>query len=327
MIKVVELKPIKETPNDFEELEKRIRKAFIKFLYAPIIKALGVDSDKLLNARISYTLGRALRTGRVSYDNGKFTGKFNADISKELKTLAQSGIKKKKSSVLPKSRLPDNYRKLILEAQEENEKRIAEIDKHLAKLLPEEISTAVKSHDIFDKTLWKTDKEVAKTLQAIQIAPNLSTESRKKIAAEWQTNMDLWIKGFAEEEIPRLRREVQTHVFEGKRYGDLVKVIQKSYDVTERKAKFLARQETNLLMTKFKETRYVKAGVEEYKWCTVVGTPTHPVRKDHKKLDGEIFRWDTPPITNTKTNARNNPGQDYNCRCFAKPIIKFGVSK
>jgi SPP1 gp7 family putative phage head morphogenesis protein len=95
--------------------------------------------------------------------------------------------------------------------------------------------------------------------------------------------------------------------------------------VSANKAKFLARQETSLMTTKLKETRYREAGVNEYKWKTVAGSKLHPVRPSHKILEGRIFRWDDPPITTPPGEAvrRNNPGQDYNCRCFAQPIVRF----
>ena len=54
---------------------------------------------------------------------------------------------------------------------------------------------------------------------------------------------------------------------------------------------------------------------------TVVGSPNHPVREMHKALAGKVFSWDDPPITNEKGD-RNNPGQDYGCRCYARPIVE-----
>ena len=37
------------------------------------------------------------------------------------------------------------------------------------------------------------------------------------------------------------------------------------------------------------------------------------VRLSHRRNEGKIFRWDTPPPT-------GHPGQDYNCRCLALPF-------
>ena len=92
--------------------------------------------------------------------------------------------------------------------------------------------------------------------------------------------------------------------------------------MSQRKAKFLASQETRLLTSKLKEVRYKDVGIDEYIWQTVKGTPEHPVRPMHKKLNGTKQRFSSPPITNEK-GQRNNPGEDYRCRCVARPIVKF----
>lgn len=102
-------------------------------------------------------------------------------------------------------------------------------------------------------------------------------------------------------------------------------MIQDSYDVSANKAKLLALQETSLLMGKFKQVRYADSGVQEYRWGCVAGTKNHPVPPWHKALEGKIFRWDGPPITSKLGEPvhRSNSGEDFNCRCFARPIVRF----
>lgn len=324
MKKVIELSPIKETSNDFEELEGRIKYIFRKMVYLPLLRELKISAGKIENAKkLKDTLTSALRSGRIIYSKGGFFGDFNASISRQLKEMGAQWDKQLESFRIPISSLTQKFQKIVRESNEANQERIDRAEKSLAQISPAEIADKIKSADVFDKALWKMNQKVAKTLEGITIIPKLTTADRKKIADEWQNNMNLWINDFAEEEIPKLRAQVQAHAFSGGRYGDLVKTIQKSYETTAKKAKFLARQETNLLMAKYKETRYTKAGVMEYRWGCVIGTPSHPVRPDHRALQGQIFRWDDPPITDQKTKARNNPGQDYNCRCFAKPIVRF----
>ena len=133
--------------------------------------------------------------------------------------------------------------------------------------------------------------------------------------------MQLWVKDFTEKEITSLRGKVRETYFKGNRYESLIKTIKDSYNVTENKAKFLARQETNLLMTKYTYGRYQEAGVNEYKWKAVIGTPNHPTRPMHKELSdrsarGEIFRFDNPPIDDPN-GSRHNPKENYNCRCVS----------
>ena len=117
----------------------------------------------------------------------------------------------------------------------------------------------------------------------------------------------------------KLREEVNENTFSGFRSDRLLKSLQSNYGVSLSKAKFLAKQETSLLTSKYREQRYKSAGVNKYKW-EIRGFRT---RDDHRKLQGQIFTWDTPPITNTKTGARNHPGEDYNCYCTAIAIAEF----
>ena len=87
-------------------------------------------------------------------------------------------------------------------------------------------------------------------------------------------------------------------------------------------------------MAKFKEVKYKQVGVRKFIWKCVAGTTNHPVRPSHKICDGKIFSWDNPSeldknglikVGGVRKPSDNNPGEDYNCRCYAKPIVEFGV--
>lgn len=325
----IELAPIKETPNDFETLEDRIKETFREEIYLPVMRELGISTKTLKNSSDKDDLKKALKSGRVVYSMGGFSGNFNASISRDLKKLGATWDKQISSFRITFSSLPAEYQQLVARSAQENIKRIERIKGILTNISPEEIADSVKSTDVFKKALWKTDTAVAKTLEAITIVPKLTAEDKTKIADEWQNNVRLIIKDVAEEEIVKLRTNIDKHVLGGGRSRGLVsqiqKVIEGSYNSSVARAKFIARQETSLLMTKFKETCYLKAGVNEYKWGCVAGTKNHPVRPAHRRLQGKIFEWAKPPVTTEpgEPERRNNPGQDYNCRCYALPIVRF----
>lgn len=326
MEKIIELKPIKETTEDYEAIEKRIKELFRKLIYLPLLKEFGEPKRMLANAIDGKdALLYALHTGRVTFNRGTFSGKFNASISKELKRLGAKWDRTQGSWKLPLASLPQEYRSAIAASEIKFQEKIAGIDRKLAQILPEEIAGQFKGSDLFDRTLWKTDRNFAASVKGITVAPQLTLEARKRIAEEWEKNLQLYIQDFTSKEILELRANMKKSVFSGNRFESAVKAIQDSYGVSANKAKFLARQETSLLMTKFKQTRYEDAGVKEYRWGTVTGSKLHPVRPAHKRLDGKIFRWDDPPIVTEAGEPirRCNPGQDYNCRCFARPIVRF----
>lgn len=330
-MKLIELRPIKITTEDFEAVEKRIRDLFLKRVYFPLLKILDEHPAVLLNSADEYeALIEAITYGRITFHKGVFSGKFNAGSSQQLKKLGAVWDKKTSTFHIHKWSLPASVRAAIDASLSKFEERLAKIDELLAQILPEKFAGSFKMADLFDRALWKVEDDFQASVKNITVAPKLTKKESGKIADEWQNNMELWIKDFSEKEIKGLRRNMQKSVFAGNRYESAVKTIQTSYGVTERKAKFLARQETSLLMAKFKETRYESAGVSEYKWNCVTGSKLHPVRPKHKALadaskNGKLYRWDNPPNTAEEgTPARfNNPGQDYNCRCSARPVVRF----
>ena len=320
MIKTIELAPIKESTEDYEKIEAAIIALFRKEFYLPIMKELSLKSTLIKNSKES--LIAAIQSGRLTYSRGQFTGGFTSETSKEIKKLGAVWDRTQGSWKIPKSALPQEIKLAIDSSQLRFMEKIAGLDKKLAAISPEEIADKLQISKLFDTALWKVQRDFVSTVKGITVAPKLTEAMSKKITDDYQNNMRLYIKSFTEQQIKTLRADVRESTLNGLRYETLVKDIQKNYDVTLNKAKFLARQETSLMMTKFKQTRYEDAGVEEYIWKCVAGSKNHPVRPIHKSLENKKFRWDDPPITDSK-GSRNNPGQDYNCRCFAKPVVRI----
>lgn len=319
--RMVELTPVLDTISEWDGIERAIIELFRKEIYLPLIKTIGGTSKTLSNS--NNDLLEAIRTGRISFYRGKFTGKLNAGISKDLKALGAMWDRKTGTFKLPTSSLPYDVRSAISASYSTYQQKMRKVDDLLAQNLPEQIADKLNTEKFFDSALWKTEKGLQQSMQKISVGPQLTPERRKIIAEEWSGNMKLWVKNFTEEEIKTLRKDLEKSIFAGNRYETAVASIQKSYGVSERKAKFLARQETSLALAKFKEARYADSGVQYYKWGCVAGTKQHPVRPSHKALEGKVFRWDDPPITTMpgEPQRRNNPHQDYNCRCFAIPLV------
>lgn len=339
MDKIIELKPIKESTSDYEEIEKKIKILFKKEIYFPLLALLKTPRTALKNSLND--LAFEIQQGNVVYSDGRFSGKFNASLSKDLRALGAKWDRATSSYKVTQSDLPPEINMAISTSRVRYEEKMAEIDNKLSRILPEDVAANLKISSQFDSVLWKVEKEFKKNVEHITIAPQLSDEQREKVAKEWENNIQLYIQKFTEEQIVSLRKMVQENAFKGIRREALHTPIQEillginsNWKNVQSKAKFLARQETNLLMAKYKETKYVAAGVKQYKWGCVKmphqSSPNAPylpgeVRYGHGVLEGKIFSWDDPPITTApgQSQRRNNPGQDYNCRCFAIPIVRF----
>jgi SPP1 gp7 family putative phage head morphogenesis protein len=328
---IIYLKPVKESTADYDQIEAKIRELFKRTIYLPLVKLLQPQRKTLINAKPG--LLDSIKYGRIQFYRGRFMGRFNAQSSKELKALGAHFDRQTGTWKLSQSSLTQEIRTAIHASEFHFIQTLERIDQKLTQILPEEIADRLKVDHIFDSTLWKVEREFAATLKHLTVPPQLTKEQRAVIAKDWQNNMKLFIKDWTKKEIVQLRKDMQQSVFAGNRYETAVKTIEKSYDVSLNKAKFLARQETGLLMAKFKEVRYKQVGVKRFKWKCVTGTAAHPVRPEHKVLDGKIFSWDNPreldknglvnPSGAHKPGDNKNPGEDYNCRCYARPIVEF----
>lgn len=265
-------------------------------------------------------LQEAILKGKVSYYRGYFTGGFNSRISRELLLIGAKLTRK--GWKLPKSKLPDDIR-MALSLSESSWLKVADkINSQLDSIIGADFVEDIDFTGLIDKAIFSLNRDIEKDLKGISVAPVLSETNVKDIAEKYTNNMKYYVKDFTESEIVKLRNSVKENTLSGHRYEGLAKDIQKSFNISKSKANFLARQETNLLVAKFKESRYTEMGINEYVWQTVVGSPAHPVRPMHKALNGTVQRFDNPPVVNERGD-RKNPKEDYGCRCKARPVVRF----
>lgn len=102
------------------------------------------------------------------------------------------------------------------------------------------------------------------------------------------------------------------------RAAEVAREIMRTGEVTESRALLIARTETSRTATVLVQARAVHVGSEQFIWRS---SGDGDVRKDHRKLNGKAFRWDSPPVADERTGIRALPGCIWSCRCFAEPII------
>lgn len=103
----------------------------------------------------------------------------------------------------------------------------------------------------------------------------------------------------------------------GARHETLITEIQSTLEIGKNRARLIARDQTVKYNAVVNRAQAEASGVREYTWRT---SHDGSVRLMHKLLDGRVFSFDNPPITN-KDGDRNNPGGDYQCRCQAEPKL------
>lgn len=285
-------------------------------IHERLVSSWRTKITELLNAQ-GDSLDRAIAEGTVYFENGLFKGNFSAAISKDLKAMGATFNPKSKTwsyaGVLPAQ---------VSVSIATSDMRYTALRKRVLNALDNidigKIDRLSRVRQLFGIEIEALDKEFKKAVKSITIPPNLTPGTIQALSADWSNNLDLYIKNWAAENILKLRQQVQDNAFAGRRASSMVHAIQQNYGVSKNKAKFLARQETSLLVSKYNQSRFQEIGSYGYRWS---GAMDERERPDHKALEGEIFSWSEPPVVDLKTGRRCHPGEDYGCRCV--PIALF----
>lgn len=276
------------------------------------------DAPVLNSENVIYN---AMLAGKVIYEDGKFMPKkkFSNAMAKELEAI---GAKYKNGAYhLPANKLPVRIQEAWAKVRINNQNKYQEIIKYLAGVQENlEFITNKIDFESEVKAIGKSlNGQFAKSMKTINVIPmELTPYQLNEITKNYTYNLDYYIKKWTAEEIIKLREGMTELVSRGYRIDKVAEFIQKQKGVSLRKAKFLARNETKLLVSEYTKNRYKSEGVTQYRWSTVMDGRE---RKLHAELNGRIFSWDEPPIIDAHTGERGHPGSAYNCRCRAIPVI------
>lgn len=315
-----ELQPILDKDRYSEAVYKELDYYFYTLIFQPLIEILKETIDIKINAKAS--LLAAFRAGRIQYHDGYITGQFNAAVSRDIRSFGGTWNKVKKAFKIDLSKLPTDIKIAIQHSREKERETIERIERALNQVEIARKSIEgypVRFTDQLGPVFGDLDQQFKKTTkEVLTVAPETGKEFRARMEETYNRNINLSIQKWTDDAVLALREKVTKNVDAGFRSDRLAEMIRSEYAVSKNKAKFLARQETSLLVSAYRKDRYEDAGIQRYRWSS---SHDRRVREDHAKLSGKIFTWDNPPITDSVTGARNHPGQDFNCRCVAIPIL------
>ena len=332
--------PVRMTEKYYKQIEKELDSYFYDFYWKDIIELLH-ESDRLYNSNSA--LIAAIRKGSVQYNNGKFTGKFNARISKELRKFAKYDGRTKSWSGIPPSNVTAAATVANTRGEQLSRRITALIDE-----IPARVSAAVESLKYsIDAPLFAISAEAGKDLNTLGISVEMTPELSQRLMDDYTNNMNLNIKNWTPEQTGRLRNMIEENALAGYNRLELQQRIAAEYGTTMSKAKFLARQETSLFVSTVRDERYSDAGIQFVKWSTsqdirVVGNPSglypepSPGHGNHFELNQKICKLNDPSVyAENITEARkgkwkskdmigaghSHAGIEFNCRCTYVPIV------
>lgn len=166
------------------------------------------------------------------------------------------------------------------------------------------------------RNLQDTDSKLINSIRAaigVNISAALSKEGSIATAVKSAIteNIEL-IKSIPTKYFDRVEAVVRKNFETGMRFETIVDKIKEVGNVTESRAKLIARDQTSKMNSSFNRVRQTDLGIDKYIWQT---SDDERVRPDHAEHEGKTFRWSEPPA-NT-----GHPGEDINCRCVAIPVF------
>jgi SPP1 gp7 family putative phage head morphogenesis protein len=171
---------------------------------------------------------------------------------------------------------------------------------------------------------FTTTESRVPTPDATKANVDLITSIPQKYLAKLEKHVtDSFVSGVRHEDLiqeiyPDLRREM------GRRYASAPpayfekqqltpeEIIDRVDEITENRAKLIARDQTAKMNSSFNQVRQTSVGIEKYQWQTA---GDERVRESHAEKDGKVFSWDDPP------EDTGHPGEDIQCRCVAIPFF------
>lgn len=131
------------------------------------------------------------------------------------------------------------------------------------------------------------------------------------------------IKSIPEEFISRTSEIIIEGLEYGRSVADIAEGIVGVTDITDSRARFIARDQLANGYGFLNKERNVKLGLDRFEWIT--SRDGDRVRPSHRKLDGKVFNWSEGVqnyggYTFDKEVIGLIPGQDYNCRCTSRTV-------
>ena len=177
-----------------------------------------------------------------------------------------------------------------------------------------ETAKMMATNFVIDVNTTHRRKFVSTMKDAIDIDINklLSDDNVKDVLLASNRENVALIKSIPPEYFKKIEHIIFTETVRKKTAKSLIEQIVAIGHSTVTRARLIARDQTSKLNSHLNQHRQQGLGISEYVWITADDAR---VRQSHKKNNGKVFRWDTPP------EATGHPGHNVQCRCVAQAII------
>lgn len=319
---------------------KQITTGLKKEIYDSLFKQIfAVLNDKTIY-NDKKTLINAIRSGRIYYENGAFRSSkpFSNAVADELERI---GAKFKYGAYyIERTTLPIELENVLAIVAAKESAKIGALNGLLIKLselIGQESSIRAFISKAVDKMYSKLIKDLEETTQDGGKVPVIelvrTKEQAKKVTEDYIHNMDYWVKKWKEKEIVKMRQDVADMVKNGARTETIKTYFMNRWGIAERKAEFLARNESGIAGSVIKATHYQDMGCTHFKWLRSTSKEKRELHLEYAKETGNqyglggtnIFSFSDPPIIEQikvgnsfvpkPDGQKGLPQQTYNCEC------------
>jgi SPP1 gp7 family putative phage head morphogenesis protein len=159
---------------------------------------------------------------------------------------------------------------------------------------------------------------IASVRQAVGVDITGALHDGGRVQAEMakaaRENVEL-ITSIPAQHLERVRVAVEKAFADGTRWESMAKELREIGDITDRRARIIARDQTAKMNSAFNQARQTEVGITRYRWS---GALDARERASHRALEGTVHRWDSPPMVDGQAA---HPGFPIMCRCVAQPVI------
>ena len=310
-MKHIYLKPINLRKKEIKKIYDSIKLFLKESLYNNITEIYKEHYKKsVYNTKQSIL--QLFKNEKLIVKNNVIYGDFNSYISKELRDLGLTYDKNKKGFI---GIIPNDILKIYEELKIKNKRFIYDLDDYLNTYL-QNLESNIETINIDYSPMIEDYKEqLINSFERFNIKSSFLTTD---INNNYINNSKLFIKNMLFEETTKMRNELRELVEQGASNKSISQYLQDNYKMTQKRSLFIARQESSLLLSEYSKQQYLNNGIKKYIWST---SNDERVRKLHRELNHTIQEFDNPPIDDTN-GKRHNPGENFNCRCVAIPILE-----
>jgi SPP1 gp7 family putative phage head morphogenesis protein len=153
---------------------------------------------------------------------------------------------------------------------------------------------------------------------ATRVASRMIAEVADRVRELLKLQVHL-IKSIPTDAADRVHRLTTQALESSSRAVETTREIARSAEVTKSRATLIARTETARTATQLVRARAEFVGATHYVWRTA---QDGAVRPGHRAMEGKTCAWADPPAVNEEGRIMHfHPGEVWNCRCYAEPVI------